>query len=330
MGQGAVVGVDIGGTKTLCALVDDKYRIVQKIKFKTAPAEGRSQFTSTLIQTTRNLLGTAEQKKLRVLGVGIGFAGKVCSEKCMIEVAPNLVCLEKFNIGKLFSKELGLRTILGNDVQMGLYGEHQLGAAVGLSNVLGVFFGTGVGGAAIIDGKLYFGASGMGGQVGALLTSFIGGPEATESYGILDRLSSKMAIAGSALCMATRQWAPNLYREAGTDFSKITWGACARAIKKGDTCIEQLLRSRMRVAGIALANIVNFLNPELLVLGGGLTEELPDLVLPEVERGLREYIGPEISTALDVKVAQLKNRATVLGAAKHAMETLTKQQQSAP
>ena len=104
----------------------------------------------------------------------------------------------------------------------------------------------------------------------------------------------------------------------GTDLSKVTWGALRRAIRKGDAHIEDLLRARLRIVGSALSNIVNFMNPEMLVLGGGLSEEMPQLVRSEIDRGLRKYLPPEISKPLAIKVARFKNKAGAMGAARLA------------
>jgi glucokinase len=266
----------------------------------------------------QRLARRAKKEQLNLIGAGVAFAGKVDTKTGIVKQAPNILFLENYNLTHVFKKAAGVRSVVGNDVQLALYGEHQLGAARDYQHVLGVFFGTGVGGAAIINGRIYHGASDMGGQVGSLLTHHIGGSETLESHGTLDRIASKAAIGGAALGMGVKQWAPHLYKEVGTDFAKLTWGALERARKKGDKRIEELIRSRLRVAGIALASVVNFMNPEILILGGGLTEEMPRLVQSEVEGGLREHLVSEVSRKLKVKTAKFKNRAGVFGAAKLA------------
>jgi glucokinase len=202
---------------------------------------------------------------------------------------------------------------------MGLSGEHKIGAARGCRNVLGVFFGTGVGGAAIINNRLYCGTSGHGGQVGSILAQPVGGPKAALSHGILDRIASKASIASEALVMAIKDWAPYLHGKVGTDLAKVTWSMLERAIRHKDERIEEMVRARMRVVGIALSNVVNFLNPEMLVLGGGLVEEMPGLVIEEVEHGLRDYLVPEVSEVLKIKPAVLKSEAVAIGAANEAL-----------
>jgi glucokinase len=229
------------------------------------------------------------------------------------------LALENYPVGKILRRAIKTEVTIGNDVRVGIYAEHKLGAAAGCENVLGVFFGTGVGGAAIINGEVYSGASDMGGQIGCILAQPVGGPKAAMSHGIVDRIASKAAIAGEALVMAVKDWAPYLHNKVGTDLAKVTWGNLARAIEHGDKRIDEMIRARMRVVGIALSSVVNFLNPEMVVLGGGLISEMPELALPEIEAGLREYLVPEVDKALKVKPARLGSDAVVLGAAHMAL-----------
>lgn len=320
MKKPAAVGIDVGGTKTLCVLVDKHFRKLEEVKFKTAPEEGRNRFTHKLQNSVGALVTSAQAKGLNVVAVGIGCAGTVDEEEMRIKTSPNLLVLENYPIGKYLKKIVKAKFTILNDVQSGILAEHQLGAAKGCSHVMGVFFGTGVGGAAIVDNKLYQGACGFGGQVGGMVAQPVGGPEAALSHGIIDRIASKSAIASEALVMAIKNWAPYLHREVNTDLSKVTWGILERAIKHGDDRIEEMLRARMRVVGIALSNVVNFMNPEMLILGGGLVEQMTRLVVEEIETGLREYLTPEVSKAVRVKPAKLGGHAVAFGAAHQAMK----------
>jgi glucokinase len=121
--------------------------------------------------------------------------------------------------------------------------------------------------------------------------------------------------------MAIKNWAPYLHQEVGTDLSKITWGILERAIEHGDHRIEEMLRARMRVVGIALSNVLNFMNPEMLVLGGGLVSQLSKLVITEIETGLRQYLTPEVSRAVKIRPAKLGGYAVATGAAHEAMKS---------
>ena len=322
MGKRAVIGIELGGTKTLCALFNEKYEILDDIAFKTAPAKGRKNFKEQLNDATQRLARAARRRKLKLIGVGVACAGKVNTKDGVIEESPNIPYLEGCPLGKILKHAVKLPSVIGNDVQLALYGEHRMGVAAGCANVLGVFFGTGVGGAAIINNELYIGSGAHGGNIGSTLAHPIGGAENLHSHGILDQIASKAAIGGAALGMANKQWAPSLYKEVGTDLAKVTWGALERARKAGDKHIDELLTSRLRIVGISLSSIINFLNPDMLVLGGGLTEQMPRLVVNAVENGLREYLLPEISKELKVKAAKFGNRAGAIGAARLAFKKL--------
>src|SRR5882762_7551441 len=155
MRKSAVLGIDIGGTKTLCLLADRDLDVIKEVKFKSAPDKGCKEFTENLLEATKSLRQTTTDKGYDLVGIGIGLAGSVDQKSGIIKSSPNLVCLEGFPLRDFLRKALRLPVTIGNDVQLGICAEHQLGVAKGLCDVLGVFFGTGVGGAAIIQGKLY-------------------------------------------------------------------------------------------------------------------------------------------------------------------------------
>jgi glucokinase len=285
-------GTDIGGTKTLCILANRHIRPLKEIKFKSAPDKGCKEFSENLLEAAKFLKESATQKGYNLVTIGIGFAGSVDRKTGVIKTSANLVCLEGFPLGTFLQKALKVPVTIGNDVQSGITAELQLGVAKGLRHVLGVFFGTGVGGAAIIDGKLYRGAAGFGGQVGSILAQPVGGPKAALSHGIVDRIASKSAIATEALVMAIKDWAPYLHKKVGTDLSMVTWGAIRKAIEHRDEKIEEMLPARMKVVGITLSTVSHLMNPEMLVLGGGLS--MNRLTGPkELEGGMREYLGPK-------------------------------------
>src|SRR5687768_8694874 len=154
MGKRAAIGIDIGGTKTLCALVDERFTILHEIKFKTSPQDGRPAYEKRLTASVQTLAREAKKRGLHPVGIGVASAGRVDRDSLCIQASPNILCLEGFRIGAILKRAVKLETVLGNDVQLALYGEQQLGVAAGCNHVLGVFFGTGVGGAAIINGKI--------------------------------------------------------------------------------------------------------------------------------------------------------------------------------
>jgi len=322
MAKRAAIGIDIGGTKSLYALFDESFGVVEEIKLKTIADKGKKAFNEGMTEAIRTLMAKAEKGKMLIAGVGAGIAGSVDFEAGKMVSCPNIPFLEGFPFKARLAKLTGANAFVVNDVQAGLYGEHQLGAARGAKHVIGVFIGTGIGGALIIDGKLHVGATGHDGDIGNYLLHAIGPLTGSQREGLLDDVASRTAIAGDAAILALKQWAPNLLKSAGTDVSKITSGELAAAIKAGDKAIDKLVRSRGRIVGIALSNMVDFLNPDMIVLGGGLVEAMPELMLEEVKAGIDNHSTKAAAKALRIAVASLDSHAVTTGAAKLAVDML--------
>ena len=312
------IGIDVGGSKTLFALFDAAFQPIDEIKVKTEPEPDK--FSEVFSEAVQSLLKKAEKRGLTIPAIGIGFAGMVDPKKGVIQRAPNIPALEGLSLKKVIAKVTDAEVCVYNDVDAALVGEHEFGAAVGFNHVIGIFIGTGIGGALLINGKLYTGASGLAGDIGNYLLQPLGPLAGSARQGVLDDVASRTAIAGEAAALAAKNWAPHLLEAVGTDVRKIKSSALAEAIKAGDEHVEELVRSRAQIVGIVLSNIVDFLNPELVVLGGGLTEAMPELIRKEVERGIETHASPGAYKDLKVVTAKLGNHAVTTGAAKVALD----------
>jgi glucokinase len=234
--------------------------------------------------------------------------------------SPNIPFLKNMSLGLELRQALGVNVEIENDVNAGLYGEHQFGAAAGYSNVAGIFMGTGIGGAFIFNDKLYRGATGSAGEVGHLLIDPLGPLCGCSRRGCLEAMAGRLAVASEAVAMAAKQQAPKLFKEFGTDIREIKSSALAKAIKDGDHSVEDLIKRKSRLVGIAMANIVNLLNPDLIVLGGGMVEAMQHIIIKEAMRSMREHVMPPLSKTVKVVAAKLKDFAIVMGAAKLAWD----------
>jgi glucokinase len=183
-----------------------------------------------------------------------------------------------------------------------------------------VFFGTGVGAAFIAGGELYVGASGAAGDLGHSLVAPMGPLTGSERQGVLDDFVGRNAIAGAAAAIAARGGAPYLFERVGADVVRIRSGQLAGSIRHGDKAVDEMVRSRARTAGIALSNIVDFLSPEMVVLGGGLVEAMPSLFQQEIEREILEHTVPAVARSVRVVVGKLGRHAVAAGAAKMAWD----------
>jgi glucokinase len=314
------LGIDVGGTKILTALLDPSFRIVAEYKEKTRPDKGVDHFLKTIANAVRSVLKEAGVDRKKILAAGVGCPGFIHDGRGTVLASPNIPFLKSFPLAGNLQEELNVPVVIGNDVQTGLYGEHQFGAAKGYANVAGIFMGTGIGGALILNNQLYRGSTGSAGEIGHVVYD-PGGPRCgCGRQGCFEAFAGRLAIAAEAAITVARLKAPHLAEKSGTDLREIKSGAIAKAIEAGDRAIEQIIREKGRIVGSMMANLVNFVNPDLIVLGGGVVEAMPSLIAREAERVMREEaIGPS-ARHVRVSVAKLGDYSVVMGAAKRALD----------
>ena len=314
----ATIGIDLGGTKTYLVLLDENFRPVAETKMKTHAERDAGEFEGRLSKALAEMEAAANEASFRILAVGVGCAGRPLRGRVL--EAANIPFLNGYPLEKRVSKLISAPVTIRNDVHAGLIGEHLFGAARGYRNAIGLFIGTGIGGAIIIDHHLYIGSMGTAGDVGQYITDPLGPLSGSARSGILDDAASRSAIAGEAAVLATRNKAPALFRHVGADVKRISSSELARAIRKGDKSIDDLVRSRARMIGIVLANLVNFMSPDVVVLGGGLVEAMPQLITREADRAMRRYLSAPNARHVKVVATALKGRAVAMGAAKMALD----------
>ena len=321
----AYIGIDVGGTKSLFALFNPRFEVLAQEKFRSHPEKGGAKaFTAEMEDAIRKLMKAARKKGLKVRVVGVGCAGDVDMRRGVVNHSPNLGFLDDYPFRRKLEKLTGAKVFLGHDVQTGLYGEFKLGAARKARNVLGVWLGTGVGGAVILDGQLYRGSTGIAGDLGNYMLHSVDVSDQSERKEVLDNVASRTAIAGQAATLAAKHKAPKLAKAAGTDVRDIKAGDLADAIRKGDKAVEHLVRSRAKVIGTALSNLVDFLNPDMIVLGGGLAEAMPVLMRSEIRKSIDAHAVPKAAKAVKVVVADFVDHAGTTGAAKLAVDMFSR------
>ena len=308
------IGVDVGGTKTRLALFDASFKVLADVKLKTQDSRDANAFTTALNDALTVLIQKSRRFHLEIQNVGVGCAGSF-NKDGSIKDAPNIPFLTGYSFRTVIAKHTGANVMVTNDVAAGLYGEHRLGAAIGRRHVIGIFIGTGVGGALIFDDKLYRGKNGSAGDIGHYVFHTTGHAPGSHSR-FLDDVVSRTAIAEAVSELVYKKHAPYLAQFVGGNPEDITAGALEESIAHGDKFVEKLVRARCHILGVALSNLVDFLNPEMIVLGGGLSDKLPAIVRSEVEAGIRENSKQDPKRALEVVTAKLKGHAVTAGAAK--------------
>jgi glucokinase len=204
---------------------------------------------------------------------------------------------------------------VANDVDAGVFGENRFGAAEGARTVLGVFPGTGIGGGCVYEGSILRGARLSCMEIGHMRVRVDGKLCGCGQRGCLETEASRLAISAEAAKAAFRGEAPNLLRMAGTNLEDIRSGVLADAIKAGDKVVESIVRDAAVAIGDAVASVVHLVAPEIVVLGGGLVEAMPEIFLQTVRERAQKSVMPAFVNSFRVVAAKLGDDAVVLGAA---------------
>jgi len=307
-----IVGVDIGGTKILSIVVNGKFNIISRCRKKTKGWLKDTKPENRIIQTIEESIEKAGNPK--IIGIGVGAPGPVDPKNGIVINTPNLGW-ENFPIAEILSKHFSVPVVLDNDVNLGTYAEWQFGKYKDAKHVVGVFPGTGIGGGLIINRKIIHGASGGAGEVGHMTLQIDGPPCGCGKRGCLEALASRIAITKEISALVLRGESEFLSEVVGTDISKIRSGVIAEAIRNGEKKVENIVRKAAYLTGVAIANLINILSPELVILGGGLIEALGDIYEEEIQKAVKEHAMPFLRKKVSIEIGRLGDDAVALGSA---------------
>lgn len=308
------VGFDLGGTKMMAMVFDGQWRPLGRKRRKTKGHEGAKTGKERIIATIRDALEEANLAAAPLSGIGIGCPGLVDLEKGVILDSANLGW-KNVRLQQELEEEFSCPVAVVNDVDAGVYGEYRHGAGRGARCVVGVFPGTGIGGGCIYQGEILRGKNVSCFEIGHFQVNPNGLPCGCGRSGCLETEASRLAVASAAAMAAFRGEAPNLLAAAGTNIADIRSGQLADAIKAGDAVIERIIRRSANMIGVAIGNVVNLLAPDIVVLGGGLVEAMPNLYVEEAESAARKRAAAPYSKSFKVVAARLGDDAAAVGAA---------------
>jgi len=288
-----VVGVDLGGTKILAAVFDPKQKILAREKKSTKAQLGPAAVVERVRQCVQDALAAAAVPHAAVAGVGVGVPGMVDRVTGLVRVAPNLRWHD-FPFGRALSRQLKLPVTVVNDVEAGTLAVQHRGAGRRLRDFVCMFVGTGIGGGIVIGGQQYRGAVGMGGEIGHMVVEPHNGPKCgCGNRGCLEAVASRSAIV-RRIVKEIEDGRKSLVKElCDGDLTRIRSRMLARAYDEGDKLVREVIHDACEYLGIGAANLINILNPQAVILGGGVIEALGPVVLPRVRRAAwRHVIGP--------------------------------------
>lgn len=321
--QDVWVGFDLGGTKMLAVILDENLKPLGRKRRKTRGHEGADAGLERIEETILKAFKDADVDPSRLRGIGIGCPGILDLKKGIINEAPNLGWTDAM-VCSYLNKKFDVPVVLMNDVDAGLYGEYKFGAAKKAHNVLGIFPGTGIGGAFLYEGQILQGNGRSCMEIGHIQVIPDGPLCGCGRRGCLEAVASRLAISAAIAQAAYRGQAPYVREQVGTDLSEIRSGMISSAVEK-DKAVKNIVQDAAYQIGLAAGSMVHLLSPDKIVLGGGLAEALPDLFKKGVKSGIEDWIMPSFKGTYEVEVAELGDDSAVLGAAAYAREVFHKE-----
>ncbi len=319
------VGVDLGGTSMRAGVVNKKGRVVALEKRKTQPRGAhliRGNATATverLAETIERAVKDADLKLRDIGGIGVAIPGVVDFDEGVVRLAPNLGSSWKnFPFVNTLQKHLGKKVYLFNDVRAGAVGEHTFGAGKGVRDMIAIFVGTGIGGGIILNGELRTGFRGCAGEVGHTVVAadndVIGITGQTGTVEPLAARSGMERMIENEIKNGRSSVVPELMQSLGQ--GRLTSSVIAESLQRKDILMNEVLARAQYYLGILTANLVNILDPEMIVFGGGVTERLGSrFIKPIQQTALKNFIQKQNAHWVKFVPAALKDNSGVVGAA---------------
>ncbi len=319
-------GVDIGGTNIKIGLVDDEGRIVARRTIKNDPDEPPQVVVTRVAEAVRKL-----SAKSAVDTLGVGVAGLVEKGSGVVMFSPNLPLWIKIPVKDTLARLTGMEVFCTNDANAVTLGEWLYGAARGYRDVLGITLGTGVGSGLVINNQPVLGANGFAGELGHTVICFKGpvcpcgnsgcveryvgaGAVVRRARALLRAQTRRVAVTRNQLTLfgGTGEGLSAIFDLVGFNLNQVTPEVIGRAARRGDKLAQRVIEETARFLGIGIINAVLLIDPEIVVIGGGLSR-LGGLLLKEVERTVRSrpYVGER---RLKIVLSRLREDAGILGA----------------
>ena len=304
--------LDIGGTKILGAIFNEKKEIIYRLKKKTKESgDSTDNVEQVIISVVSEMISESGIKKNEIKAIAAGAPGVIDQEDGIVLFSPNLPWKD-YDIRTPIEKKFGVPFHIGNDVNVGVLGEYKYGAAKGYKNVVGFFVGTGMGGGLILDGKLFTGNKFKAAEYGHMILDPEGPLCSCGQRGCLEAFSAKKGMSSYVAQQASRGrksiLADNI--QNGVFKSKIL----KKALAEGDAVAIEAVDRSCHYLAIATGNMINTFSPDIVVYGGGVIEAVGDIFLKKILAEVDRYCMPSIRTTVELKTAALGDDSILYGA----------------
>ena len=308
------IGVDLGGTKILAGVFNAQLKCLGKVKMSTKPERGPDGVLERVARCVQEVVDECDLKFDSIKAVGIGAPGAVDPVEGRMLFAPNLKW-EDVPLKKTLEKLLDLPVFAENDCNACALGVYETELDPKPRSMVGIFLGTGIGGGIVLDGKPYSGFNRTAGEIGHMILEVNGPKCGCGNKGCFEALASRTALFRKIQTAVKDGQKTVLTDMLGPDLTDMKSGDLRKALRRGDKFVEKVIEEAAEYTGIAVANVINLLNPEVIVLGGGVMDQLADEMMSIIIETARDYALTGTIKGIEIIASKLGDDAGITGAA---------------
>lgn len=312
--QDYIVGVDLGGTKILAGAFTHQLKCIGRSKMSTKAQRGADAVIERVARCIQDVIDECDLDVKRLRGVGIGAPGAVEPEAGRVIFAPNLAW-DDIPLKRELEKQLGVPVFVENDANVCTLGVYETELGGKPQTMVGIFLGTGIGAGIVLNGELYSGFNRTAGEIGHTILE-VGGPKCScGNRGCFEALAGRQAIFRRIQSAVKAGEKTVLTEMLGDGLLDMRSGDLRKALRRGDKLVERIVEEAAEYTGIAVANIINILNPQVVVLGGGIMDALEDEMLAIIVETAKDYALDGTAKGIEIISSKLGDDAGIVGAA---------------
>ena len=303
--------LDVGGTKVLGAIFNEKDEIIYRLKKRSKSAgEGSADVEKVIVDVVEEMIRESGIDRSKLNAIASCAPGVIDQDRGIVLFTPNLPWRD-YDIAGAMRKKFGVPFYVGNDVNLGVLGEYHFGAGQGYKNIVGFFVGTGLGGGLVLNGTLYTGNQFKAAEYGHMILDPEGPLCNCGQRGCLEAFSSKIGMSNyirQQISRGRETMMSDAVQEGVFRSKKLK-----KALAAGDAVATEAVDRACHYLAVATGNMINTLSPDLILYGGGVIEAVGDLFLEKILREVDRYCMPQIRSTVDIKIASLGDDSILYG-----------------
>ncbi|WP_211748640.1 ROK family protein [Paenibacillus sp. Marseille-Q4541] len=315
------IGIDLGGTNIKAAIFNNEYKTVAETSVPTEAVKGPNHVMNKMKDIITELIATSHLSLADIKCMGMGIPGLLDPDEGLSIFSPNFPDWENIHVVNIMNRFFEFPTFIDNDVRVNLYGEWRHGSGIGYDNLVLITLGTGLGSGIISNGKVMYGKTSSAGEVGHMNMYREGRPCKCGSSGCLGRYVSAVGMVNTLIEKLSTGQKSIIQEWTGQDPSRMTAKMISDAYDLGDKVAIEVMHETGRILGFGLSNVINLFNPEIIIVGGGMSAA-GDRLLHIVRETTAKHALKLSNEACKIQEAQLGGRAGMIGAAIYANDRL--------